>query len=250
MQENYRFSQQMLQALAGGLSIIDFPRLRIHNIEQAYQFIRAYGYDPSDEADLKKIWLYHSRAVTYIRSYLVREGEEIPAEVGDPNTLKEIAFLFIYASTKDNKRYGIQYWACAVLRVMHVLAHLENDLFTKYSKDIQKQILAPFNQFVASDPIQGTLLKNIETGECIEIKKFETKSFKKSDSSITKLLAKKEAVALRILDKVGVRIVTKSVFDCYKVMRFLVDNHVINVANIIQSESLNSIYPIDSFLQV
>ena len=75
------------------------------------------------------------------------------------------------------------------------------------------------------------------------------KSFKSSDSSINKLLAKPNAVAFRILDKLGVRFVTRHLFDVFRVLRFLEEKNLISFPHGITDESNNTIYPLDLFFQ-
>ena len=249
MSSNLNFNRQMLDSLLGGLSAVDFPQLRIKNLDQAYRFIRAYGYDIEDETELNQLWSYHSRAVTYIRSRILLESESLPENLVDANKLNDLRYLLIYASTKDNKENSLQSWSCAILRVMHVIIHLEKDLFSQFSEEIQLQILKPFKDHIVTDPMSGPSIQHSQTLEKIKIKRFDTKSFKKSDSSITKLLIKPQAVVFRILDKVGVRIITKSIFDIFTVMRYLVENGIVNVANVIPQESTNTIFPVENFLR-
>src|SRR6185369_11232257 len=79
---------------------------------------------------------------------------------------------------------------------------------------------------------------------------FDIKPFKDSDSAITKLLAKPDEVAFGLLDKIGVRFVTGNLFDVFRVMRFLVQNHVVSPANVIPNQSNNTLYPVNLFLDV
>ena len=81
-------------------------------------------------------------------------------------------------------------------------------------------------------------------------KKFDIKPFKDSDSSITKLLAKPEEVAFGLMDKIGVRFVTPTIFDVFRVMRFLLFHHVISPAHLIPNQSNNTLYPVHLFLDV
>lgn len=250
MPNQYVFSKQLIDSLIGGVAAIDVKRLRIQNLNESYEFINAYGYNLNNEKDRALLWNFHRRAVTFIREELLNENEEIPEALTDPNQLNDLAYLLIYASTQDKKTYSMQYWSCAILRVMHVLVHLENDMFLQYSTEIQDQVLKPFYDVKVDDPLSGGLRfvgKKISAE--IRLKKFEAKSFKSLNSSMIKLLVKPEAVAFRILDKVGVRIVTRTIFDCYRVLRFLVDENIISFPHIIPSQSTNNIYPSNLFLQ-
>ena len=83
----------------------------------------------------------------------------------------------------------------------------------------------------------------------IVLKKFEVKPFKATASSVTKLLAKRELVAFSLLDKIGVRIVTKYMFDVFRVLRYFVDQNIVSVAHNIPDQANNTLYPLNLFLE-
>ncbi len=261
---NFDFDASILETLIGGRSAIDTPRLSIQNLEQARNFVLAYGYDLNSEEDQRKLWGYHRRAVTFLRSELLGATDRVSSEdiaakeetrlalpetLSDPNQLKDLSYLLIYASTRGDRPNSLQHWSCAILRVMHVLAHLDNDLFTKYSTEIQSQILKPFQARVRKDPATGIQLGLPGDRERIPLHKFDVKTFKTSNSSVLKLLAKPDALAFSILDKVGVRFVTKHLFDVYRVLRFLIDQHLISYPHVVSDQSNNTVYPLNIFLE-
>ncbi|MCB0385628.1 MAG: TIGR04552 family protein, partial [Bdellovibrionales bacterium] len=239
----------VLNTLVGGTPALDIQRLNIRGLDEAHHFVKAYGYDLSSEKDLDLLWRYYRRAVNYIRTHLLQDGEEIPEMLADPNQLKNLAYLLIYASTREVKQNSVQNWACAILRVMHVLVHLENDLFFQFSSDIQEQILEPFKREIYKDPVSGIWLGGPSEPGRIRLEKFVVKSFKSSDSSVNKLLAKPSAVAFTILDKLGVRFVTRHLFDVFRVLRFLEQKNLVSFPHGISDESNNTIYPLELFLE-
>ena len=247
MDNCFQFDPSQLRVLVGGLSSMDLPQLNIKSKERALSFIRSYGYDLNRDEDLKKLWSYHSRSVTYIKSELLEEDQKFPEEISDPNKLEELSQLLIYASQKEEP---LQRWACASLKVMHILVHLDNDLFSRFSTQIQEQILRPIQDHIVETPMTGVSLGTTSSECSVPLKKFSIKSFKRSGSSVTKLLAKPNEVAFRLLDKVGVRFVTKSVFDSFRVMKYLLENDIVNSAHIIPQESNNTIYPLELFFKV
>jgi uncharacterized protein (TIGR04562 family) len=140
-------------------------------------------------------------------------------------------------------------WACSMLRVMHVISQLHNDLFNYFSLEIQEEIFKPYRHFITKDPVAGFRLGG-DGPDSVPLQSFDIKPFKDSDSAITKLLAKPDEVAFGLLDKIGVRFVTPSLFDTFQVMRFLVREHVVSPANVIPSQSNNTLFPINLFLEV
>lgn len=233
--------------MLSGLSTLDIPHIQIQTLAEANEFIRSYGYDVNKQEDLAKLWSYHQKAINYIRNEILQPGEHVPEILSEPNLLGDIGNLMIYASTQNSK---IQVWACGLLKVIHVFVHLENDLFAQYSNEIQEQILKPIQQHIHDDPIIGTILGPAMGEHSIVLKKYEEKPFKTTHSSITKLLAKPELVAFSLMDKMGVRLVTKRLIDVFRVLRYLVKQNIINYAHNIPDQSINTVYPLNLFIEV
>lgn len=250
MELDLTFHSPIFDCVVGGRSSIDIPRLEIFDLEEAYKFVLSYGYDLNDERDLEKAWSYHRRAVTFIKEFIVEEGEVLPDQLIDPGQLNDVAFLLIYASSKAPKDKLLQKWSCAILRVMHVYAHIENDIFFEHADQIQEQVLKNFRQHIFLDPERGTLLGTDSAREQIVLNRFETKPFKNTSSSVIKLLTKPQSVALTLMDKMGVRFVTRNVFDSFRVLRFLTDRHIISFPNIMPDQSKNTLYPLNLFFEV
>lgn len=241
----------MLDCVVGGVSALDIPRLNVQTHEEARQFTLAYGYDVNDPVALEELWAMHRRAVALIKEQLLDQGESIPERLYDPAQLKELSDLLIIASSTDPKERDLQRWACAILRVMHVYVHLRNDLFSAFRDEIQAQILKPLQDSILHDDMAGsTILGPSSPDGGIKLAKFEIKPFKTTASSVIKLLARPERVALTLLDKLGVRFVTRSVHDSFRVIRFLVDNHIMSYPHIIPDQSSNTLYPVNLFMEV
>lgn len=245
MQSPFHFDPLALEALTGGRSVIDLPYLRIRDREEAKKFVLAYGFDIDNEQDLLRLWTYHRKAITYIQDELMEKNNpdnDIPKILSDPAELKELSDLLLIASMKGHK---FQKWACAILKVMHIYVHLENDIFSQYSSQIQDQILKPIQAEINEDPLLGTVLGAPMGENSIVLKKFETKTFKSSTSSVTKLLAKKELSAFSLLDKVGIRIVTKHLFDVFRVLKYFLDHNILSYAHNVMDQATNTLLPIN-----
>ena len=244
----YFFDPSSLSVVAGGASALDRPSLHIHNLEEAEAFLKSYGYQVSSPTDLTRLWYFHRRALVLMTERLKIDLESIPGAIRNREELCDIRNLLIYASQNTNSE--MQRWACAFLRCMHVFVHAETDLFSFFSEEIQKQILIPFEQSVVQD---GKLfLKSFkkEGHPSIELANFHTKPYKTSASTVIKLLARPEAIAMKIYDKIGVRFVTRSIFDSFQVVRFLIDENLISFPQIMPEQSSNNMYPVKEFLSV
>lgn len=249
MSREYDFDKDVFSSLLAGLSAIDVPRLNIQSLEEAHHFLAQYGYDIHSSDDVDDMWRLHARAKKFLETKLLETEEKIPSILANKNELKDVGYLLIYASSEP-KPNSLQQWSCAILRIMHILVHLENDLFRYYYKDIQNQIINPFLQYVEHSSDGKTLLKSARTGQSIELVKFTPKSFKSVNSSIIKLLVKPEAVAFQILDKVGVRIITKSLFDVFRVLKFFMEESLVSFPHLIPDQSNNTVFPLNVFLSV
>ena len=241
----FSFSRPTLDCVVGGRSALDLTRLEIFSREQARDFVQTYGYNLDNPHEVEDLWATHRRALAMIREQLLDEGEEIPAELYDPTKLEDITDLLIHASSRDPATAHLQKWACAMLKVMHVYVHLRNDLFSAFRDQIQQQILKPLEATIISENEKTY----VTASERIEIERFEVKPFKTTASSVIKLLARPERVALTLLDKLGVRFVTKNIFDSFRVVRFLMDSHIVSFPHIIPDQSSNTLFPLNLFME-
>lgn len=245
---NYKFPVSMMNSILQGYSILDVRRLYIYELKDAEAFLKNYGYNLNDEQDVKELWQIYRQAMAFLKEELLDPDEEIPTAIASEEELKHIGHLLISVSTEEESE--IKNWSCAILRVMHVLSHLNNGVFSTYWEEIQRQILADFEANLSSDPVNGSFLGTEESTDKIEIHKFESREQKTITSSTIKLLAKPTATAMSFYDRLGVRFITKNLFDAFRVLRFLIRENIVSVPNIMPDESKNTIYPFNLFLEI
>lgn len=253
MPQRFIFDSSILNSIVGGQSAIDIPKLNIHSLEAASAFINSYGFDMSKDSDVEKLWYYHRRALVLMLEKLGFNDAELPEIFRDRRHLGDIRQLLIYASSLAPDEQELQKWACAILRCMHVFVHAENDLFSSFSEEIQSQILTPFQDCTVHDGTSHrTFLQSAQGDETdrIELLGFEVKPFKTSSSTVIKLLAKPDALAMKIFDKLGVRFVTRNLFDSFQVVRFLVKENVVSFPHIMPDQSSNNLFPVELFMEV
>jgi len=258
MDHRFDFDATILTSVAGGKSVIDLPRLAVQTDAQATAFIEAYGFRLENPKDLNQLWYYFRRALVLIEERLGFAIEDIPEVLRDRKNFDDPRKLLLWASGGDGADRELQRWSCAVLRAMHVFVHAENNLFASFSEEIQKQILTPFQERIFTEGTTGTTyLKSTDVGNAelngedeVALTGFEIKPFKTSASTVIKLLAKSDAVAMNVLDKLGLRFVTKSVFDTFRVIRFLIEHNLLSFPHIMPDQSTNNLYPAEFFCQV
>src|SRR5262249_50446882 len=151
------------------------PKLNVKSREEAHAFLKTYGYDVEVPSDREKMWQIHSRAVIFLRTQLLGPLETIPDEIADPKKLDDIANLLMLASMPDSSSGSLHRCTCALLRVIHVVSQLQNDLFNYFSLEIQEDIFRPYRRFVQKDSVSGIRLMGPEDGESIALKKFDMK---------------------------------------------------------------------------
>ncbi len=245
---HYQFDPNSLSVLAGGVSVLDQSKLHIHSPQEADDFLKSYGFDLSRNEDQKRLWYFHRRAVVLLTEKLKFNIADIPEKVRDPDKLIDLRNLLIWASQINDT--SLQKWSCALLRCLHVFIHSETDLFSFYAEEIQKQILIPFeNSIIQQEELYLRSFKKEGHGQ-IKLVLFQSKPFKTSSSTVIKLLAKPDAVAMKVFDKVGVRFVTHSIFDAFQVLRFLVEENLISFPHIMPDQSSNNMYPVKEFLEI
>ncbi len=250
----FHFSHQSLECVVGGRSVLDIPRLDLRDKNEAREFLLSYGYDLSATQDREEMSSTYRRALAMIREQLMEEGEAIPPELTDPTQLEDLADLLLLASQREPGKAHLQRWACAILRVMHVYVHLRNDLFSAFRDEIQQQILSPIESAVSPDQEGSGFLIFREattpsTLERIQLERFDVKPFKTTASAVIKLLARPERVALTLLDKIGVRFVTRGYFDSYRLVRMLIDQNIVSFPHIIPDQSTNTLFPLNVFIE-
>jgi len=245
---SFSFDPDILNTIAGGRSVLDMTRLQVKSLESANAFLKTYGFDVDQPEQLETLWQQHRRALVLMTEKLGFVDADIPLEVKDRKTLIDIRQLLLFASQLDQPE--LQKWSCAILRCMHVFIHAENDLFSFFAKEIQKQILNSFEPFIHNSGGQVSLNGKVFPDEKIPLTHFQTKPFKNTSSAVIKLLARPDALAMRVFDKIGIRFVTHSIYDSFKVLRFLVQENMVSFPHIMPDQSSNNAYPVELFLKV
>ena len=236
---------QILEVVLGSRYTIDLPKMNITDRDEAIQFIFTYGYDISHYKDSENLWRTHRLSVEILEEEILDMDEELPKEVRNREELQDITKLLLIASQdKDEK---LQRYACAILRVMHIIIQLENDLFTSFTDDIKYQILRPIQEHIFKGQKGRVFLG--ESKE-IELIGFSIKPLKQTKSGVIKLLAKDDVLAMTLLDRVGVRIITKTVYDIFKVVTYLIENNVLSFPHTLGGQVKNMICPVEVYNEV
>src|SRR4051794_36454988 len=108
--------EQIRLILRGG-SVVDWFRLHHEAVDDVAAFIRLQGGNPDDPEDIGRIAELREKAARYLHD---EHNYKLPPELLSCPPLE----LFLYASEKRGRRRD-RFFACLLLKVMHIVHHIE-----------------------------------------------------------------------------------------------------------------------------
>jgi uncharacterized protein (TIGR04562 family) len=235
-----------LTAITQGQSAIDLGALALRNLRDARQFAREYGFD-LDNADARRIIAdVHREAVSFIAATFLTPAQTalIPQEVVAPDDPVQ---LLVYASQSGANASELRMWSCAVLKVMHAIIYLDNNLKLRHFNTIREQVFATLDTVIREDGGQVFL----SDGElCLPIVHFERKHNKGRNSILLKLLHKASYVAANIHDHLGVRMIFNTRFECLFALETLQRAHVLSITNLEAERTRNTMLDLEAAREV
>ncbi len=233
----WRHNWQTLNLAISGESIVDFPQLDIDNSTDAKIFLNAYGYDSEDAVVREEIWRIYFEALHFIRNVLLENKEAVPQSFFERNNQNDVLKLLVDASTPGRDRSK---WACAILRVMHTISHLDNDLRLENFHTAREKIFSQFDPFVHEvGPRKWSFGRKGE--ENIPLVRYQKKVKKERNSMILKLISKAQNDVELIYDSLGFRFVVESKIDAVRLVEKFFDVGAISYANIQPRRSFNNL---------
>lgn len=231
-----------LNAIANGVSAIDLGALALRNLHDARQFVREYGFDLDQPAAPRLILQAHAEAVEFIcQNFLTpQQAALIPAEVRTPEDPLQ---LLVYASLRGQQVDLRRMWACAVLKVMHGIFYIDNNLKLRHFHAIRSQVFGSLDEVIRSDGEHYFLTD----GEiCLPLLHYDRKNNKGRNSILLKLLQKAAYLAADIFDHLGVRLVFATRFECLLALRALQRSHLLSVTNVDAGRTRNTLLDLDA----
>jgi len=237
------FDWTSLRIALEGLSYLDFPKLNVKNKEDAKRFVISYGYELSDPYAQEEIWRIYFEALSFIKNHLLDEDELLPDRFLSRAPNNEITRLMIDASKQvdDESR-----WACAILRIMHIICHLNNDIRMENFQYAREQIFGRFDSMITTGGGNSRWIFDPQ-GEAIPLVRYIKRQRKERNSTIMKLLAKPTTVVEAIYDSIGFRFVTENRWESFRLIQRMFDTGVVSAPNIYPSRSVNNVISFDSF---
>ena len=239
------FSWDILRFIIEGNSPIDIQALTISDRSEAHRFLLSYGYDLNDPQDRGTLEDIFNESVRFIKTHFSRGHSARPSYLAIPSEierLNDLRDLLIWASGPRNRDQ--QAWACAILRVMHTIHHIDNTLRVEFFYQIKQQILNRFKTNIVEKDGQVIL----GTGPLsVPLYGIFYKEEKTRDSLIFKLLHKPKNVAEKIHDRLGVKLVTHNRLDVVRALYYLYSRNIITFANLTPGRSRNTLIDLQIF---
>jgi uncharacterized protein (TIGR04552 family) len=209
-----------------GDSVVEWNRLSFRTHEDVNQFLRVWGCDLARDSWARERLRYvYNQAVEFLEEHL---GLHFAAEVRRPRDVRD---AFLRASMRDSfSRHRIQY--CAILKLVHVINHLEMQELRSQSAVKETDLLE-----VANARVTEAARQMREAG--LPVLSFYGNR-KTRPSVITKLLAKRESTAATVFDKLRFRLVTEARQDIVPCLAWLFRN-LVPFPAVIPGESVNTL---------
>jgi uncharacterized protein (TIGR04552 family) len=185
---------EALRLVLRGGSVIDWRKLEFQRAEEVDAFLRLNLFDLEEARDERRLRAILAQAVEYLRSAF---GYRVAEPVARPEDLRHL-FLLASGSLEPRRFRRI---ACVVLKVMHVIHHLE-----------ARELLfrTPIREADLAERVHRRIMAEAERMRAVGLPVVEFRgNVKTRESLVTKLLAKKESVAAQVFDRVRYRVLTE-----------------------------------------
>jgi len=200
---------EALRLLLRGGSVVDWRRLDFRNAAEVARFLSLHLFDLEDPRDEQRIRTVLGQAVEYLRNEF---GYRVASPVAQP---EDVCDLFLLASgIAEPRKY--RRIACVVLKVMHVIHHLEARelLFRTAVREVD-----------LAERVHQRIMAEADRMHDLGLPVLEFRGNMKTRTSlVSKLLAKKESVAAQVFDRVRYRIVTERTEQIAPVVWYLAEH--------------------------
>ncbi len=219
-----------VRLLLSGGSVIDWHRLSFQDHAEVDRFLRLNELDPESDEEMGRLEDIRADAVDYLsRAFAMAIPDEVAADLPARD-------LFLVASSHGPH----QKWACVVLKVMHIIQHINGraGLLKMSVSDeiIFREIELKVMQVVEQLRAAGAPLSEWEW------------SRKPRDSQITKLLAKRSTLAANIYDKLRFRLIVPTPEDLVPMLATLT-RQLIPFNYVVPGESLNQLIDLEEAIR-
>lgn len=212
-----------VRSLLSGRSVVDWRRLSFTGRDEVIRFLDANGFDIVRPNELARLVELHRRAVEYV---VATWDVVIPEAVREPS---DICQILLIASGGDGE---LQRAACVVLKVMHVINHLEARRLIHHLNVSERTLYDAAGRKV-DEFVQRMHRDGLGVIGYVP-------STKKDHSLVTKLISKPRVTAAQIFDKLRFRLTTRERSDLVPVVLWLT-RYLFPFNHVVPGESHNTI---------
>lgn len=239
---------ETLNALVSGVSSIDLASVPIASQAEALRFIKAYGYDWHDPHDRDLLQRLLNEAIGFVETRLLDNRCEpllasMALTIPPPYKQHLDVPTLLLAACGDCQSVHLQRWACALLKVLHVLIHIDNSAYWHYAQLAHDQLNKTFKRVLGHDPRSGQLVlcSPEASGQPLPLYTASVKTKKTRESLLIKLLSKKANMMDEMDDLIGLRLVTEAPAHVVLALHLLQEHHLITFSNINPNRCRNSL---------
>ncbi len=254
--QTYVFSWETMHTIIGGRSAIDLSHLRLTDHgsgDEAYRFLQRYGYDLNRASHVEEVERIRVEGLGFLRGMVLQGLPDVHVPDGlDTLPILDVLRIAAGGAPVPLNHQGVQVradlataWSCALLRVMHTVAHAANYFQNNFYPEIRERILNRFVQQVRTRE-DGSQFLHCASFD-VPLVRFEVKETKPLRSVVLKLLQKQENVAYDLFDHIGVRIIVRRPVDALFAVRALREEHTIMYPNIKPTRSRNTLIDLDAY---
>ena len=220
-----------VRLLLRGESVIDWHRLGFADHAEVDRFLRLNEFDPESDEEMTRLDDIREDAVDYLsRAFAMAIPDEVAADLPSRD-------LFLVASSHGPH----QKWACVVLKVMHIIHHI-NGRAALLKMSVSDEIIFREVELKVMHVVEQLRAAGAPIAE------FEW-SRKPRDSQITKLLAKRSTLAASIYDKLRFRLIVPKHEDLVPMIAMLT-RQLIPFNYVVPGESVNQLVDVDDMIRV
>jgi uncharacterized protein (TIGR04552 family) len=217
-----------IQLLLRGQSVVDWHRLALISEDDVRRLFALNSLDLDDPRDADRVAELRQQAVRYIVEVLKLRLDEAIAEKAP------VVQLPLIASGKAGPH---QRQACMLLKVMHIIYHLD-------ARELRTTLPLTDNEIFSLVEESVTRIFDELRTAGVPVVEFSW-SRKTKDSQITKLLLKKETNAARVFDRLRFRLIVRDAADLVPTLRILL-HRCIPFNYIVPGQTVNTLIDLSS----
>lgn len=217
-----------IQLLLRGQSVVDWHRLALTSDEDVRRLLALNGLELTDPRDVARLADLRQQAVRYIADVLKLRLDEA---IADKSPWVQLPLI---ASGKAGPQ---QRQACTLLKVMHILYHLD-------AREMRASLAISDSEIFSLVEESVTRMFDELRTAGVPVVEFSW-SRKTKESQVTKLLLKKETNAARVFDRLRFRLIVRDPEDLIPTLRIML-HRCIPFNYVVPDQTVNTLIDLNS----